>query len=783
MTMSVIKHFKIGGTTLYNNSAPKVGVPATGLQDQLSNYTVTTITLNKDLLAPNEMHFTLQRDAYKKTSDLIKFQLATNLIGKQVECKIETSRDGNTNSTLVFKGIIQVAAKRGIFVECMAYSEDSQFMGPPKSRCFTNMKLEQIVKAVCGEQGVSVNIHSCFKDMVFPYIVQYNESDYDFIVRLAKRFGAFMYYDETQHFVFGKLSGGTVQLTYPDFGKADGDHVRFEMQMGCANFRLAAYDYEKDAEMTSQLPDFDRNGSTGMYKLAATNAIPKYNDPNTPFGFYTDNPYSLPSQPANYQATLMDNYSKALLGSYSDSLVVCKFVAYRVDIHVGSIIQLKEKTGQTNVDSDVMFVKSAHLSWDIKGSPINEITAVILPQAGMDMDNIFAPYFDIDEYPRSSAQRAVVLNNVDPKKMGRVQVLFVWQKDLSDDDKKKLPWIRIAQPYGGNKKGCYILPEIGEEVMVGFEHDNMEKPFVIGTLFHNAEQDDKKQMPDEKWVETDGDNKSNEENEVKAFRTKKGHTIEIHDTKEGDGFIRIYGNNKSDKENYDIILSTDKIQKKNGENKEDYVLKSADDEAKAKEAIKEKDYKAEKLRIMVRSNGGDIMMDAGEGDIFLNAKNVHINATGDSTTHIKGKNIMKVDGDQFVDVGSNSMMVQKDQTIKVNGKDDEEYGKKITVKASDDVEFSAKSLASKTDQKTEFKAGSAAIEASQGMEVKAKTGIKLDGGTEASIKGNTTKVGGGQSTKVDGVDVAVGEVSTTVKGNVVVIDTTTGTRKGTWTDV
>jgi len=46
------------------------------------------------------------------------------------------------------------------------------------------------------------------------------------------------------------------------------------------------------------------------------------------------------------------------------------------------------------------------------------------------------------------------------------------------------PWIRVTTPYAGKGKGMHILPEIGEEVMVGFENGNAEKPIVMGTMFH-----------------------------------------------------------------------------------------------------------------------------------------------------------------------------------------------------------------------------------------------------------------------------------------------------------
>ena len=49
------------------------------------------------------------------------------------------------------------------------------------------------------------------------------------------------------------------------------------------------------------------------------------------------------------------------------------------------------------------------------------------------------------------------------------------------------PWIRVVQPYTGGGKGFYFIPEIGEEVLVDFEDQNAERPFVIGSNYNGKE--------------------------------------------------------------------------------------------------------------------------------------------------------------------------------------------------------------------------------------------------------------------------------------------------------
>ncbi len=86
--------------------------------------------------------------------------------------------------------------------------------------------------------------------------------------------------------------------------------------------------------------------------------------------------------------------------------------------------------------------------------------------------------------------------------MGRVRVQFPWQEEKN----KMTPWIRLIQPHSGAGKGFHFIPEIGEEVLVGHESQNAEKPFVMGTHYNGSE--------------TSGYHTSN--NDLKAFKTRSG---------------------------------------------------------------------------------------------------------------------------------------------------------------------------------------------------------------------------------------------------------------------
>jgi uncharacterized protein involved in type VI secretion and phage assembly len=76
----------------------------------------------------------------------------------------------------------------------------------------------------------------------------------------------------------------------------------------------------------------------------------------------------------------------------------------------------------------------------------------------------------------------LVTNNNDPEWMGRVKVKFPW---LSGQDESA--WARLVAPMSGGKRGFFYLPEIDDEVLVGFEHGDIHRPFVIGAMWNGAD--------------------------------------------------------------------------------------------------------------------------------------------------------------------------------------------------------------------------------------------------------------------------------------------------------
>jgi uncharacterized protein involved in type VI secretion and phage assembly len=122
-----------------------------------------------------------------------------------------------------------------------------------------------------------------------------------------------------------------------------------------------------------------------------------------------------------------------------------------------------------------------------------------------------------------------VIDNIDPETMGRIQVRYRWQARSEDDPTLRTAWVRVVTPYSGRDRGIAFLPEVGDEVVLGFELGDPERPFVLGSSWNGVDT-----APD-----TAG---AGEDNGVKQIVTRRGNTIRLVDD-EGSEVVELFSAN------------------------------------------------------------------------------------------------------------------------------------------------------------------------------------------------------------------------------------------------
>lgn len=191
--------------------------------------------------------------------------------------------------------------------------------------------------------------------------------------------------------------------------------------------------------------------------------------------------------------------------------------------------------------------------------------------------------------------RATVAANDDPKRAGRVRLRYPWLSEESSSTASE--WARVCFPGASSAGGFWLLPEVGDEVLVYFESGDLNSPLVVGTLY-NA----KHPAPQSGLA---GDGNADGENSVRFFKSKSGHLLAFDDSPGG---AAVTLKNAAD---HKICLKKDSVEIESGSTK--LLLKGGKIVIQAAQAIELGEGASEALL---------------KGTTFVNLFNAHTHATG-----------------------------------------------------------------------------------------------------------------------------------------------------------
>ncbi|MGS2760947.1 type VI secretion system Vgr family protein [Sinomicrobium sp. M5D2P9] len=440
---------------------------------------------------------------------------AQGYVGQSVYMEIQPKNIRDNNTPLVFHGMVTevyVNRKGGAAGEIVISGTSPTILldGVADTRSYIGEDLSAVVWNTIGSHKERLKLNmEIDRDTALDYTVQYKESDFAFLCRLARKKGKWFYYNGTE-LVFGKPKSQYFSLVY-------GQNVsEFSRQMGIKplGFQYLGYDpeYAETQKMGAMEISYESRGLTQAMLQASKKIFP-----DNGAGLY----YHHSITAGNAQSHLHDRVRTQLQGKAA-GLVNAKGISTETGLRIGDIVHVKEPryslTGDPadEVKEDSFgsyYITSIRHLCDETGNYSNDFTAV--------PDTVEAPpYTNVLTPPVAETQPAVVIDNNDPKGLGRVKVKFHWNYES--------PWIRMVQPHGGGDKGFYFIPEKGEEVLVAFEGGNAEKPYITGTMYNGSQKS----------------GYATANNDLKVIHTRSGHIIKLDDTK-GEESITITDKNKN----------------------------------------------------------------------------------------------------------------------------------------------------------------------------------------------------------------------------------------------
>lgn len=536
------------------------------------------------------------------------------LIGKDISIVLTDSVTGNETR---FAGIIfeiDLAQGHGFHGELIlsGFSPTILLDSGPNIKSFKGMTLQEIVNKVGSSvagNDLSFSVKPHYTKPI-PYITQYKESAFTFMNRLSAEYGEWFYYEgDTLH--FGKPDSQVeVNLIYGQ----DLHNLNWSMKLSPVNTSHYSYNSSlhqlNNSEATGEV-----SGLNEQHEFAVSRSKSLFSET-----------YDTPVNTRVQNQKELENIVKLRKEGTIADMVRITGHSRNPGVNLGSIanIEVSRKELSDFIQETYGSYLITEVVHQIDGNNryINDFIAIPSATEIMPVHHVV--------YPVAESQVATVTANHDPEGQSRIQVQMLWQKDETTE------WIRVLQPdagsgeVNGNNRGFYVIPEIGDQVIVGFRYNDPNRPFVMGSIYHSQNTDSAIQA----------------NNHLKSLSTRSGHMIEFDDSKGSQGITITDQNNNVihiDTQGNNITISaleTMTFNSKNmkinvqenmdvsvGKNKKEFVTENFDLQVKnmkttvAENADQVTGKKAQHIagEMTMHTNEGKILID-GTGKITIQSK-------------------------------------------------------------------------------------------------------------------------------------------------------------------
>ncbi|AKH63592.1 type IV secretion protein Rhs [Photorhabdus thracensis] len=344
------------------------------------------------------------------------------------------------------------------------------------SRIFQQQDIKTILTTLLKESGV--------RDVVFrlrhphperEFCVQYRETDFDFLHRLAAEEGLFYFFEFTGNkntLVFadvaGALAKGPVLPYHP------GEATQAQQLCVTALTRQAQV-----RPATVELKDYTFKNPVWAAEFR----------------------HHMREQPL--QHTGYEHFD--FPGRFKDEQHGADFTRYRLEALRNDALTGHGDSNHAAMRPGVLFTLTGHPRddlnqlWQLVSVAHNGRQPQALEQAGGESGTVMSNQFTFipaHQHWRPRPGRKPVMDGPQIAKVvgpageeifcdqyGRIRLQFLWDRYGRSDDHSSC-WIRVTQPWAGQGWGMLAIPRIGQEVVVDFLDGDPDQPIVTGRTYH-----------------------------------------------------------------------------------------------------------------------------------------------------------------------------------------------------------------------------------------------------------------------------------------------------------
>ena len=382
-------------------------------------------------------------------------------IGDDIE--IQLGELSATNPRAVFTGEVVTFEPEFTHASAMicvrAYDKSHRLQRTRRSATFQQMTLADVVNKIVGENGLQAGQIDA-TSTVHAFLQQSMETDLDFINRLAALENCEFGFSEGRAFLLRARNGGgpVPTLSWRENVKS------FKPRMSAAQqhdkVKVTSYDpvtraaVVGEATQPGSIPRPAQEARSGAQTFGASELLVSDRVANTA---------------AEARTIAQSTLDKLASGSFEAEGTM----EGNPQVKAGG--KLKLEGFGTRFDGEHHLTSVTHVyghgdyrtRFAISGRNPRTLTDVMRPKAERDWSG-------------TGLVVGLVTNIQDPEALGRVRVKFPTLGDSIEGI-----WARVALPGAGPDAGMSFMPQLDDEVVVGFEHGDTRRPVVLGFL-HNG---------------------------------------------------------------------------------------------------------------------------------------------------------------------------------------------------------------------------------------------------------------------------------------------------------
>jgi phage protein D len=433
---------------------------------------------------------------------------STFAIGKAVE--ISAYAEGQEEKGDLIKGEItaidiEYPLDGGTIILVRGYNKAHRLQRGRKNDTFLQQTDSDIVKKIASQCGLQADVDAT--SYKHEHVIQHNQTDMEFLQDRARCNGYFMYIKDNKLY-FKKPDGVGNTQNQPVLKRGE-NLMEFQVRMttGEQVNKGVVHDWDENTKKAIQeevtSPSSRLKADIGLDKWGGDAAKAAFNKEASEV--VDDLPVGTPDEAKAIAQSVIDERFSAFLqaeGTCDGNPAVSPGTKVKIE-NVG-----------TRFSGSYLITRAVHrydqekgyiTRFEISGHRANTLGQLLTSNGN------------------GGGRHGVVIGKVtnlnDPDKLGRVKVQYPAIFAKTGSDGVESGWARLVTPMAGPERGIEFIPEINDEVLVAFEHDDINYPFILGSLWSKV---DKPPL----ISEAVGDKTVNK----RIIKSRSGHTIILDDT-------------------------------------------------------------------------------------------------------------------------------------------------------------------------------------------------------------------------------------------------------------